>query len=145
MNSDQIMGATKDAAGNVVHVGNIDASGSGVIGSTVKLQASGGITGLVFARENIDLTASQSVNVTALAQGIGKSLGMRFLPGEYAVNEPFPHTDNFGLELWVRPDATDGSRCVAYNGATDGNGWGFFLINGRYQVLLGNRLLCVGW
>ncbi len=60
---------TKDAAGNVVHVGNIDASGSGVIGSTVKLQASGGITGLVFARENIDLTASQSVNVTALAQG----------------------------------------------------------------------------
>lgn len=60
---------TKDAAGNVVHVGNIDASGSGVVGSTVKLQASGGITGLVFARENIDLTASQSVNVTALAQG----------------------------------------------------------------------------
>lgn len=60
---------TKDAAGNVVHVGNIDASGSGVIGSTVKLQASGGITGLVFARENIDLTASQSVNVTALTQG----------------------------------------------------------------------------
>lgn len=60
---------TKDAAGNIVHVGNIDASGSGVIGSTVKLQASGGITGLVFARENIDLTASQSVNVTALAQG----------------------------------------------------------------------------
>ncbi len=60
---------TRDAAGNVVHVGNIDASGSGVVGSTVKLQASGGITGLVFARENIDLTASQGVNVTALAQG----------------------------------------------------------------------------
>lgn len=79
--------------------------------------------------------------ITALAQGLGQSVGMRFVPGEYAVNEPFPHTDNFGLELWVRPDATDGSRCVVYNGATDGNGWGFFLINGRYQVLLGNRLL----
>jgi filamentous hemagglutinin family protein len=60
---------TKDAAGNVVYVGNIDATGSGVIGSTVKLVASGGITGLVFARENIDLAAQQSVNVTALAQG----------------------------------------------------------------------------
>jgi filamentous hemagglutinin family protein len=60
---------TRDANGNVVHVGNIDASGSGVIGSTVRLNASGGITGLVFARENIDLTAAQSVSVTALAQG----------------------------------------------------------------------------
>lgn len=60
---------TKDAAGNVIHVGNIDATGSGVIGSNVKLEASGSITGLVFARENIDLNAQQSVNVTALAQG----------------------------------------------------------------------------
>jgi hypothetical protein len=53
----------------VVYVGNIDATGSGVIGSTVKLEASGSITGLVFARENIDLSAQQSENVTALAQG----------------------------------------------------------------------------
>ncbi len=60
---------TRDASGQVVHVGNIDASGSGVIGSTVKLEASGGIQGLVFARENIDLSAVQSVAVTALAQG----------------------------------------------------------------------------
>ena len=60
---------SRDANGNVLHVGNIDASGSGVIGSTVRLNASGGITGLVFARENIDLTAAQSVSVTALAQG----------------------------------------------------------------------------
>lgn len=55
--------------GTVVYPGNIDATGSGVIGSQVKLEASGKITGLVFARENIDLTAQQSVNVTALAQG----------------------------------------------------------------------------
>ncbi len=82
-----------------------------------------------------------NTTITAVAQGIGRSLGMRFLPGQYAVNEPFPHTDNFGLELWVRPDATDGTRCVAYNGATDGNGWGLYLLNGTYQVLLGNRLL----
>ncbi len=60
---------TKDAAGNVVYTGSIDARGSGVIGSNVKLEASGNITGLVFARDNIDLNAQQSVNVTALAQG----------------------------------------------------------------------------
>jgi filamentous hemagglutinin family protein len=60
---------TRDAAGKVIHVGNINASGSGVIGGTVKLEASGSIDGLVFARQNIDLAAQQGVNVTALAQG----------------------------------------------------------------------------
>lgn len=60
---------TRDGNGQVIHVGNIDASGSGVIGGTVKLEASGDIKGLVFARENIELSAQQSVNVTALAQG----------------------------------------------------------------------------
>lgn len=64
-----LIAGTKDEAGNVVHVGNIDASGSGVIGGTVKLEATGDIKGLVFARQDIDLTAQQSVNVTALAQG----------------------------------------------------------------------------
>jgi hypothetical protein len=60
---------TRDAAGNVVYVGNIDASGSGVIGSTVKLEASGDIKGLVFARDNLDIDAKQNVTVTALAGG----------------------------------------------------------------------------
>jgi filamentous hemagglutinin family protein len=60
---------TRDAQGNVVHVGDIDSSGSGVIGSTVSLDASGSIRGLVFARQNIDLNAAASVSVTALAQG----------------------------------------------------------------------------
>ncbi|MGC3960030.1 MAG: filamentous hemagglutinin N-terminal domain-containing protein [Verrucomicrobiota bacterium] len=60
---------TKDADGNVIYVGNIDASGSGVIGSTVKLEASGDIKGLVFARGNLDIEANQNVSVTALAGG----------------------------------------------------------------------------
>jgi filamentous hemagglutinin family protein len=60
---------TKDANGNVIHVGNIDASGSGVIGSNVKLEATGDIKGLVFARGNLDIAAQQNVNVTALAIG----------------------------------------------------------------------------
>jgi filamentous hemagglutinin family protein len=48
---------------------NINASGSGIIGSTVKLNASGDINGVIFARNNIDIAAQQNVNVTALAQG----------------------------------------------------------------------------
>ncbi len=60
---------TKDADGNVIYVGNIDASGSGVIGSNVKLEASGDIKGLVFARGNLNVDAIQNVNVTALAIG----------------------------------------------------------------------------
>jgi filamentous hemagglutinin family protein len=60
---------TKAANGSVIHEGSIDARGSGVIGSTVKLEATGDIRGLVFARENIDLNALQNVSVTALAQG----------------------------------------------------------------------------
>ncbi len=60
---------TKDSAGNVIYQGDIDASGSGVIGSNVKLEASGNIKGLVFARDNLNITADQSVTVTALAVG----------------------------------------------------------------------------
>ena len=48
---------------------NIDVSGTGVIGSNVKLEATGNINGLAFARNNLDITAQQNVNVTALALG----------------------------------------------------------------------------
>ena len=64
--------AANMASGSPVQVSgerNIDASGSGVIGSTVALQASGSIKGVIFARNNIDISAQQNVNVTALAQG----------------------------------------------------------------------------
>jgi hypothetical protein len=60
---------TRDADGNVVHVGNIDASGSGVIGSNVRIEATGDIEGVIFARGNLNLDAQQNVNVTALAGG----------------------------------------------------------------------------
>ena len=73
----------RDSAGHAVTAANlggatavkvsegrdIDASGSGVIGSTVKLQSSGSILGVIFARNTIDLAAQQNLNVTALAQG----------------------------------------------------------------------------
>lgn len=48
---------------------NIDATGSGVIGYNVNLQASGDLKGIVFARNNANLNAQQNANVTVLAQG----------------------------------------------------------------------------
>lgn len=60
---------TTDAAGNIVKRGNIDATGSGVIGSTVHLEASGEVSGVVVARADLQVSARESVNVTALAQG----------------------------------------------------------------------------
>ncbi len=60
---------TRDGEGNVVHVGNIDASGSGVIGSNVKIEATGDVEGVIFARQNLDLQAQENVNVTAVGGG----------------------------------------------------------------------------
>jgi filamentous hemagglutinin family protein len=48
---------------------NINASGSGIIAGNATLEASGSIEGLIFARNNINITAQQNVDVTALGQG----------------------------------------------------------------------------
>jgi filamentous hemagglutinin family protein len=62
---------TSDSQGNpiLVYGRNIDVNGSGLIASSAKLQATGDINGLIFARNNLDIVAQQSVNVTALAMG----------------------------------------------------------------------------
>jgi filamentous hemagglutinin family protein len=64
-----VLAGSRDAGGNVLYAGNIDTSGAGVIGSTVKLDATGGIIGLIFARDNADINAQQNADVTVLAQG----------------------------------------------------------------------------
>ncbi len=48
---------------------DINVSGSGVIAQNAVLKASGSVNGLIFAAGNIDVSAQQNVNVTALAQG----------------------------------------------------------------------------
>jgi filamentous hemagglutinin family protein len=48
---------------------NIVANGSGIIAGNATLEASGDISGLIFARNNINITAQQNVDVTALGQG----------------------------------------------------------------------------
>lgn len=49
--------------------GNIDASGSGVIGNNVSLKADGTIKGLIVAQKDISISAQQNVAVTAIGSG----------------------------------------------------------------------------
>ncbi len=78
--------AGEDANGNVISPGrDIDVTGSGVVGSTVTLRASGDINGTVFARNDLNIIAVQNVDVTALAVGkadvSGTSLGTSTIIG----------------------------------------------------------------
>ncbi len=75
---------TKDANGNVVYVGNINAGGSGVIGSNVKLEATGDIKGIILARGNLDLNARNDVAVTAVAGGTAQVSGGGSISGTIA-------------------------------------------------------------
>ncbi len=65
------LAGTSDAQGNpiLVYGRNINASGSGIVTSNAELDATGNILGLIFARNNININAQQTVDVTAL--GIG--------------------------------------------------------------------------
>ena len=49
--------------------GNIEAKNSGIIGGNVNLKADGDITGLVVAKQDINIDSKGNVSVTALAQG----------------------------------------------------------------------------
>ncbi len=56
-------------AGSPGFTGTIDASGSGVIGENVNLNATGGVTGVIIAQQNLNVNSLGNVNVTAVAAG----------------------------------------------------------------------------
>jgi hypothetical protein len=60
---------TENADGTTAYLGNIDVSGSGVIGANVQLKATGSIKGAIVARDNLNVTALQDVAVAAFAVG----------------------------------------------------------------------------
>jgi hypothetical protein len=60
---------TEETGGNVFYLGNIDVSGSGVIGNTVQLKATGNVTGSIVARNNLNITAGHTVSVSAFSLG----------------------------------------------------------------------------
>jgi hypothetical protein len=66
---------TRDASGKVIYAGNIDVSGSGVVGETVNLSAAGNIKGLVVAQHNSTINAAAAFSGTVLAGGTANVSG----------------------------------------------------------------------
>jgi hypothetical protein len=64
-----LVAGSKNSDGTVAYVGNVDASGSGVIGGQVNISATGNINGLVVASLGANLNAVQNVSATVLSQG----------------------------------------------------------------------------
>jgi hypothetical protein len=96
------------------------------------------LSGVLTLRSN----AFYSANVAALANS---TLAFQFTTGRYATNAlATTLTDNFGLELWVKPDATNAIQCLAYNGDSGPNGWGLYLYQGKYQGLFGGQAFLPG-
>jgi filamentous hemagglutinin family protein len=61
--------APQDAFVQVNAGKDINASGSGIIGSNIKLQAGGNINGLVIGSSSVDINSAQNVDVTAFSGG----------------------------------------------------------------------------
>ena len=78
-----------------------------------------------------------AVSATAAAR-VGSTRSIQFFANTYGTNTLIPSlTNNFGIELWVNPNATNATQCLAYNGNTSLNGWGLYLFNGQYRGLFG--------
>ena len=120
-------------------MGENDPGAANGVTNTITTNLLGGVLSL---RSNA--VYSSSVASTAAAQ-VGSSLALQFTTGRYATNQPaFSVTDNFGLELWVKPDATNAIQCIAYNGDSGPNGWGLYLYQGKYQGLFGGQAFLPG-
>lgn len=75
---------------------------------------------------------------------LGSRLGVQLTAGTYATQPLLQDTlgsteitDNFGIELWVKPSSLSGVKCLAYNGDSSSSGWGLYQLDGTYRGLLG--------
>ena len=64
-----LVAGTQDANGKLLYPGNIDVTGSGVIGGNIELKATGTIKGSIVSRNNLNISALQTVTVSAFAAG----------------------------------------------------------------------------
>ncbi len=82
-------------------------------------------------------TYDSDVSATAAVR-VGSTRSIKFFANTYGTNALIPSlTNNFGIELWVNPNATNATQCLAYNGNTGSSGWGLYLFNGQYRGLFG--------
>lgn len=75
---------------------------------------------------------STSVSPKAAARTRSR-VSMQFVNGSYGIAPVVPAlVNNFGIELWVKPDTALGTKCLAFNGNPDSNGWGLYQIGSSY-------------
>ncbi len=60
---------TQDANGKIITPGNIDVTGSGVIGGAITLKAAGDITGLIIGRQSTTVAAVNNITATVVSGG----------------------------------------------------------------------------
>ena len=65
----QLTAGSRDAQGNVAFVGNIDVSGSGVIGEAVNATATGTINGLLIGSHSVNIATPQTFTGTVVSAG----------------------------------------------------------------------------
>jgi len=74
------------------------------------------------------------------ASHVGSTMAMNFFTagvyGTYS-NVLSSAVNNFGIELWVNPNDTNGYKTVVYNGDSGANGWGIYQDGNTYKCLLG--------
>ena len=81
---------------------------------------------------------TNDVAATAAAT-TGSQLAMQMNGGQSSVGNVISElTNNFGIELWVKPANTAaGTKLLAYNGNTSYSGWGLFQNGAAYEVVYG--------
>src|SRR5262245_17012672 len=104
--------------------------------------AAAGTTNIVGGQMNLVGSPVYTNNIAAsAASAVGSTLALQFASGKYGTNALLSTlVNNFGIELWVKPDATNTTQCLAYNGNTGGagsGGWGLYIISGQYSALFG--------
>ncbi|HVV00452.1 MAG TPA: LamG-like jellyroll fold domain-containing protein, partial [Verrucomicrobiae bacterium] len=76
------------------------------------------------------------------ATATGSQLALAMDGNQSCAGNVIPNlTDNFGIELWVKPAVVAGTRVLAYNGNTSSSGWGIFQTGTTYEALFGGNAI----
>ena len=128
-------------------------AGAALIGGQTVDSVSGGINLLSGFSDSASV---YSANVPLAANNPANSTLSVFLSGTPDSGKSYPpflrqlpntsynYTDNFGLEMWVRPGSTS-DAVLAYNGAASSDpGWGLLISGGNYIGLFGGVAVLSG-
>ena len=97
----------------------------------------------VIGGKSITLTGAstyQTVTSSLATSATGSSTAIHFPSGSYGTAPLYQSiTSNFGIEAWVNVSSVNSAnQCVAYNGGSGSNGWGIYVVGGKWGALFGD-------